>query len=47
MPLITGLLTGGSDIISYALYWNSGSGTLFTDIIGFSVDSLDRFPFVD
>ncbi len=47
MPEITGLNTGGSDITSYALYWNMGSGTVFYEIIGETVDNLVRFAFQD
>lgn len=43
MPEINGTATGGSDIISYALFWNSGSGTTFTEIVGESTNNLNRF----
>lgn len=47
MPEITGTQTGGSDITSYALYWNQGSGTTFFEILGETTDNLNRFAFVD
>lgn len=42
MPEITGTATGGSDITSYSLEWNSGSGTIFTSLVGTSSDNMNR-----
>ncbi len=44
MPEIQGLNDGGSDILSYALFWNSGSGSVFTEVVGEASDNLDRYP---
>ena len=43
MPEITGTRTGGSDIISYALFWNQGSGTNFVEVVGYTAPNLNRF----
>lgn len=42
MPEITGSSTGGAAITSYALYWNSGSGTTFTALVGVSSANTNR-----
>ena len=42
MPEIADGEDGESDITSYALYWNSGSGTVFTALVGEASDSLSR-----
>ena len=44
MREILGLTDGGSDVISYALFWNSGSGSVFTEVVGETTDNLDRYP---
>lgn len=43
MPEISSSDDGGSEIISYALYWNSGSGSTFTEITGETTLNTDRF----
>jgi hypothetical protein len=41
MTVLTGTDTGGSDILSYSLEWDSGSGgASFTPLIGYSTNSL-------
>lgn len=40
MPEVATDLDGGSPILSYSLEWNQGSGTVFTDLVGLSSDSL-------
>ena len=43
MPLIQTPNDGGSQVTSYALYWNQGSGTVFTPFMGVASDNLNRF----
>ena len=40
MPEVASSNTGGSDIISYNLEWNSGSGTTFTEIVGYTTNNM-------
>lgn len=40
MPSITGSNTGGTDITSYALFWNQGSGVNFVEVVGYTTDNL-------
>ena len=40
MPEVAVINTGGSDITSYNLEWDSGTGSTFTEIVGYTTDNL-------
>ena len=43
---LVGTETGGSDILSYVVMWNEGSGDTFVNVIGDSVANLETSVFI-